>query len=360
MVKRVCTTAEELLEDAPRNSKKSRNVAFLSDLFERKDNISHLMCRSSLFKEAGKADESPAESDEERQQSAKLHVLYGCSIEPSEEDMDRMLARAIHPYARSRVYDLRRYKRSNFWGPFMDDHSQRVDWEKVQAILIDLNYNLQVLSDRTDGQFSLLWDKPFEGLTQDSFSSRPLPCLKQAPTPLDAEDPYGVTGTWMRIVCFLDYTHLFTFNFESEMIPADQEREPICTEEAIRLIFLKLRVTSVEPAGEDDMQGTVVTHFTGSSRSMHMSWDPNANSRIRGSVIVSCGRSSTDKCQVLFGQLPAVRCAGRPSPSITARNDGVVKGFSLEAVGRRVASWVLGLTGDTQHAARLVLRHFGS
>jgi hypothetical protein len=25
----------------------------------------------------------------------------------------------VHPYARSRVYDLRRYTQSNMWGPFV-------------------------------------------------------------------------------------------------------------------------------------------------------------------------------------------------------------------------------------------------
>ncbi len=70
---------------------------------------------------------------------------------------------------------------------------------------------------------------------------------------------------------------------------------------AIRLIRIKLQVTKIEPPGtqnEDDeeflpvgeelswdgFQGErlPVVHFRGSSRSLHASWDPNANSRIRG------------------------------------------------------------------------------
>lgn len=65
---------------------------------------------------------------------------------------------------------------------------------------------------------------------------------------------------------------------------------------AIRLIRIKLQVTRIDPPGsgdedeEDDgmdwsnFQGErlPVVHFRGTSRSLHASWDPNANSRIRG------------------------------------------------------------------------------
>ncbi|KAI7114769.1 hypothetical protein KC352_g34548 [Hortaea werneckii] len=109
----------------------------------------------------------------------------------------------------------------------------------------------------------------------------------------------------MRVVCFLDYNDLYAFNF-STRIPAEELREPIDTEEAIRLIKIKLQVTKIEPAGsvsEDDDAEWVspagadgqapscplekrlpVVHFRGRSRSLHASWDPNANSAIRGTV----------------------------------------------------------------------------
>ena len=67
---------------------------------------------------------------------------------------------------------------------------------------------------------------------------------------------------------------------------------------AIRLIKIKLQVTKIEPPGsgdegeEDDDDGMdwsnfhgerlPVVHFRGNSRSLHASWDPNANSKIRG------------------------------------------------------------------------------
>lgn len=80
---------------------------------------------------------------------------------------------------------------------------------------------------------------------------------------------------------------------------------------AIRLIRIKLQVTKIEPPGsgweqeEDGEYGAPagatsgdgldwgnfkgerlpVVHFRGTSRSLHASWDPNANSRIRGTRV---------------------------------------------------------------------------
>lgn len=151
------------------------------------------------------------------------------------------------------------------------------------------------------------------------------------------QDPYGVTGTWMRIVNFLDYHDLFAFNFAGPRIRDDQERGPVTTAEAFRLIMLKLWVTRIEWPDEEEGQpedwetvaGSTasspvatrddepitppaehtpeagpqqakgketgetaarepikskypIVHFAGSSRSLHIRWDPNANSHIRG------------------------------------------------------------------------------
>ncbi len=93
-------------------------------------------------------------------------------------------------------------------------------------------------------------EEPFQGIAADSFVSYSLAgTLKERDHELDALDPYGVGGTWMRIVCFLDYNDLYAFNFERPHIPPDVEREPITTREAFRLIRLQLRVTRIEPPG---------------------------------------------------------------------------------------------------------------
>ena len=66
---------------------------------------------------------------------------------------------------------------------------------------------------------------------------------------------------------------------------------------AIRLIRVKWHVTKIEQPtdgnNDDDedegldwinFQGTrlPIVHFAGTSKSLHASWDPNANSKIRG------------------------------------------------------------------------------
>jgi hypothetical protein len=87
-----------------------------------------------------------------------------------------------------------------------------------------------------------------------------------------------------------DYNDLFIFNFGSESrIPADQPRDPISTEEATRHIEMRLIVTKVEPSPDSVEVNSrflnyPITHFTGTSRSVDASWDPNANSKIRGTV----------------------------------------------------------------------------
>lgn len=110
----------------------------------------------------------------------------------------------IHPYARARVYDLRRYTDDNFWGPFLDDGSQGVDWEKVESIMVVLGYNLRVFSRRMAGRVDSIWDEPWAGTAPDSFVSPPSLNVEPA-LPLDAQDPYGVTGTWRRVSNGLTY-----------------------------------------------------------------------------------------------------------------------------------------------------------
>jgi hypothetical protein len=91
--------------------------------------------------------------------------------------------------------------------------------------------------------------------------------------------------TTTQIVCFLDYNDLYAFNFLSGSPRSmDEIREPITTTEAIRLITMKIRVSAIDEPGEDDGKALPVVHFTGMSRSMHASWDPNANSKLTGSV----------------------------------------------------------------------------
>lgn len=99
-----------------------------------------------------------------------------------------------YPYACSKVYDLRQFTQNTGWGPFKDDGTFNVDWEKVEAILIVLGHNIG--ARRHIAQiFANVWDSPFSGSFQNSFMAPPPRDI----TSLEARDPYGVTGTWYRV-----------------------------------------------------------------------------------------------------------------------------------------------------------------
>ena len=255
----------------------------------------------------------------DRQLSAKLHCLYGMSIgtirKASESSPPRYSLRHdtadICPYARARVYDLRQHTEDGtFWGPFLDDGLQNVDWEKIEAIMIILDYNLRrsVDAHRQYEDVLELQEKPWVGAMPNSFVSQPQSMTMEPALPLEAQDPYNITGTWMRIVCFLDYTELYDFNFGSDPPESNQPRPPLDTEEATRMIIMKLRITKIEAPGEDQGQQLPVVHFQGKSSSIRPSWDPNANSKIKGRNHFSSLLEKDMLTRIRYGELDA---AGR-------------------------------------------------
>lgn len=66
--------------------------------------------------------------------------------------------------------------------------------------------------------------------------------------------------------------------------PPDQPRPEITVTEAIRIIKMEIQATRLEKPGPEDGQELPIVHFEGVSRSANDSWDPNANSRITGTV----------------------------------------------------------------------------
>ena len=222
---------------------------------------------------------------------AKLHCLYGVPIDYITKDLIsnsrynlRYKSLLIHPYVRSRVYDLRQHTDGSLWGPFTDDGSLDVDWEKLECLMLILNHNMKRYSSRYSepGDDVPGWDQPFAGASPYSYKSKPYDIPNEPLTPSESQDPYGVTGTWMRVVCFLDYTELYDFNFSEHRPLPEEPRPPLDTEEATRLITMKIKVTKITPPEEEDGQDLPVVHFKGLSSSLRPSWDPNANSRIRG------------------------------------------------------------------------------
>jgi len=152
--------------------------------------------------------------------SAHLHALYGMPVLRA----GRTRSGRLYPFACSKVYDLRQYTPLTRWGPFMNDGSERVDWEKVEAILLVLRSNIR--SKGLDGFpiFANFWDRPFAGSWPGSY----LPMSRtgwaagsggSSKEPedvggLDAEDPYGISGTWLRVRDFvLGFPSPFAFFF---------------------------------------------------------------------------------------------------------------------------------------------------
>jgi hypothetical protein len=155
------------------------------------------MCRSSLFARAGTSNQKSADDEESRQLSAKLHAMFGI---PSSNVGRRVLS--THPYARSRVYDLRNYTDATKWGPYRDDGSMRVDWEMIESLMIVLGYNSSSFCQRSLTRFSPPWIQPLEGVVPERGRIIPdyPPALLQEPdVPLDMKDPYRVEGIWARV-----------------------------------------------------------------------------------------------------------------------------------------------------------------
>uniref|UniRef100_L2FU06 F-box domain-containing protein n=1 Tax=Colletotrichum fructicola (strain Nara gc5) TaxID=1213859 RepID=L2FU06_COLFN len=234
----------------------SRNAAFLARAFREEPARLAFLCRSFIFERARsevRPIRIPEKPKEEHQQSAKLHCLYGRPI----LNCGRTRSSRVYPYACSKVYDLRQYTPRTKWGPFMDDDTDRVDWEKVEAILIVLGSNIRS-QNLTAKVFSNLWERPFVGSWAGSY----VPAPNRGIQDLDLKDPYGVAGTWLRVVCFIDYNDFFGYNF-----PLDDQMPR-------------------ESPGEQDGKDLPVVHFEGISRSIDDSWDENANSdlRVKGTV----------------------------------------------------------------------------
>ncbi|KAI8624253.1 hypothetical protein F5Y19DRAFT_320085 [Xylariaceae sp. FL1651] len=272
----------------------SRNADLLARIFAVESNQSAFLCRSFIYERA-RAEFHVSDNvyfhgppKLEHQQSAHLHCLYGVpqlSAYPSSTRRTRHSK--MHPFACSKVYDLRQYTDRNKWGPFMDDGTMRVDWEKVEAIMIVLGANMEGQGLSGVPMCESFCSIPFAGTWPNSWKSPHIYAQPRELDPLEHLDPYDVTGVWLRVVCFLDYTDFFAYNFAAEEQPPSHVPRPaIDVGEATRLILMRIFVTAVEPPGPEDGQDLPVVHFKGVSRSLDHSFDENADSDIRGITLL--------------------------------------------------------------------------
>lgn len=281
----VTTTVDQLIASGSTDEAgTSQNRELLARLFQQiQQNHDAFMCRSSLFGRVGRWSQKAVEDTEGRQRSARLHCLFGI---PATNAGRRVLQ--AHSHARSRVYDLRNYTRKTAWGPFRDDGSMRVDWEMLESLMIVLSYNSGLCCRRFLHRFRPPWSEALEGVMPED----PPKLLVEPDLPLQLRDPYDISGLWSRIVCFLDYNDLHDFNFGAAALalPSHELRAPLNVEEATRHIIMNLKVTAIREPGQFDNPELPVVEFTGQSRSVDVHWDPNANSKIRGSVSLTPDR----------------------------------------------------------------------
>ncbi|KAF8525198.1 hypothetical protein BU17DRAFT_41915 [Hysterangium stoloniferum] len=192
---------------------------------------------------------------------AQMHVYFGLTRE--EKQMPG--AQAMRTESRSFVYDLRKYTKSNLWGPFLRDSGARVSWVHIDHVVNVISMNLEDIVE--------LWEqmRPPTGLE----ATRPYsaPDVEHA----SPKDWAGIEGKWYRYVCFMDY-RLFSRPNASEtayLNPAVIEHEEF--QEAIRLIELNLRVTETIPCNLHPHRP--ILRFEGASKGAQ-----GNEARVRGTV----------------------------------------------------------------------------
>lgn len=198
------SSTSSLLVTANPESHESLNVDLLNSHFKTARNTDVFLSSSTLFSRASDSDSPVSLPQPSRKLSAKLHSLYGTSI----DHLGRRCSSATFPYARSIVYDIRGYTDNNLWGPFLDEPEEdwreglKVDWEKVEAIMVVLGYNMRHFSEHHG--VDIVWDTPFAGTTGNrmaaaNWAGQGMKLLKQPDVDLKELDPYGITGTWRRV-----------------------------------------------------------------------------------------------------------------------------------------------------------------
>ncbi|KAJ4300499.1 hypothetical protein N0V88_003174 [Collariella sp. IMI 366227] len=225
----------------------------------------------------GRTLRKPSVPREEFQLSAKLHCLYGWGL-PSDNKIvsgDDLVeqrtefaaggAGNAYALACAKVYDLREYTFGSGWGPFLDEDTEargtgggdqdhdamnalvdrkamRVDWEKLEAIMIVLGTNIRVKGLESHPVFWNVWGKSFA-----------------------------------------DYSDFFSFNAPFQQALPNHPRGPLIADQATRLIIMRIRTTKIEPPGPGDHPDYPVVHFEGISRPLD-GLNNDVDSELRGLV----------------------------------------------------------------------------
>lgn len=146
--------------------------------------------------------DADAMSSDERQLLGRLMTYYALTYdspaEPSEENPAvRKRLNEMRRTSRWYIYDLRRYKEDTLWGPFLRDEKGelRTNWVHMEHLV-----NVVAMKLRELPVLALrLYSKPRAGLSATQAYSAPFAHDRKL------HDWAGVTGTWRRFVCFMDY-----------------------------------------------------------------------------------------------------------------------------------------------------------
>jgi hypothetical protein len=189
-----------------------------------------------------------------------------------------------------------------------------VDWEKVEAIMVVLAGNLDRRRRFEVG--GVFGGEPFQGCWPGSYiapsqverekcehcsqcehhlayrggeneeNDSETEQEKREQEERDAKDPFGVSGTWLRVVSFMDWTDLHSYNFPHAVLPYRFHKAQIFDRQETRLIVMSVKVARVEGSLEAG-NGSPVVHFKGTSRSLLEALDLNAHSEIKGEFIAA-------------------------------------------------------------------------
>jgi hypothetical protein len=199
----------------------------------------------------GSVFEAPKQLRETCQLSAKLHCLFGWWLgfeeqAPLKEGKDeRWRQWAMWQLAAKKTYDVREYDHTlsqalggkwpgrthsnTKWGPFMDvGNTIKVDWERLEAIMYVLGKNLK--DGGWDGWMKLhvfknIWAQPFGGVWEKSYLSWRLEedwdpsWVLRKDSKVDQQDPYDVSGVYIRVVSYLCASSLSWLSFISALSP---------------------------------------------------------------------------------------------------------------------------------------------
>ncbi|KAI0757363.1 hypothetical protein C8Q80DRAFT_1133267 [Daedaleopsis nitida] len=176
--------------------------------------LSHALAQSTCS--------APPKCQKVAQMRAQLRAFAALSHEDSFGVSSRGRMAALRKASRAFVYDMRKYQPSTLWGPFrtaIDGRTVLANWEHVEHILNVVGLKLREIPIASLG----FHKKPL--FRMDALRANSAVGASERPE----GDWAGVTGTWRRFVCFMDYRDLYMFNVSGSPAGASRHAHPHLT-----------------------------------------------------------------------------------------------------------------------------------